>query len=125
MSKKRSSLGARGEEAAAEYLSSRGYTIVAQNYRCPVGEIDLIARKDGCLIVCEVKTRRSSSVGEPLEAVGHRKQDRLRRLGEYYWQFETDRTLPLRFDVLALCVKGGGFDITHLTDVLSPWGEGV
>lgn len=125
MSKRRLSLGARGEAAAADYLTSRGYAIVAQNYRCSVGEIDLIIRKDGCLIVCEVKTRWSSDAGETLEAVTYRKQKRLRRLGEYYWQFETDRALPLRFDVLALCATSTGFDITHLTDILSPWGEGV
>lgn len=115
MSKTRVGLGARGEAAAADYLLRRGYKIIDRNYRCSLGEIDMIAQKGNYLVVCEVKTG-SSSVGDPLEAVTPSKQRRLRQLGEYYWHFETDRKSQVRFDVLAVRAPDQACRIDHVVN---------
>ena len=73
-------LGTYGERMAARYLRDVGLEVLDQNWRCPLGEIDLVARDGACLVVCEVKTRRSTTFGSPVEAVDHRKLARLRRL---------------------------------------------
>jgi putative endonuclease len=75
-----------------------------------------VAEKDGCLVICEVKTRAGLDAGHPLEAVTAAKQARLRKLGDYYWQFETGRNQPLRFDVLAVLEPDGSHRIEHVID---------
>ena len=56
-----------------------GYTIIARNWRCPRGELDVVAWRDGVLVVCEVKARRSTNFGDPFEAITPAKMQRLRR----------------------------------------------
>jgi putative endonuclease len=73
-------LGAYGERMAARYLTDRGLDVLDRNWRCDLGEVDIVARDGGCLVVCEVKTRRSTTFGQPIEAVNFRKLARLRRL---------------------------------------------
>lgn len=73
-------LGRAGEDHAVAYLLKRGYTILERNWRCPQGEIDIVALTEGRLSVVEVKTRRSDGFGHPLEAIDARKRRRLWRL---------------------------------------------
>ena len=73
-------LGASGEEAAAAWYVARGYTVVAHNWRCADGELDLVVARPGELVFCEVKTRTSDRFGLPAEAVTRAKQRRLRTL---------------------------------------------
>jgi len=93
--------GAWGERRVRRYLRLRGYRIVAENYRCPAGEVDLIARRGGVLCFVEVKTRRGDGYGSPLEAVTATKRTRLRRAAAHYLM---GRRLPrvCRFDVAAV-----------------------
>lgn len=70
-------LGRRGEDEAATYLTSIGYRIVDRNWRCPVGELDIVALDGDELVVVEVKTRSNRSYGDPLEGVDDRKLTRL------------------------------------------------
>lgn len=70
-------LGRRGETAAAEYLTSIGYRIVDRNWRCPAGEVDIVALDHGELVIVEVKTRTTRAYGDPLEGVTDRKLTRL------------------------------------------------
>lgn len=77
-------LGQWGEQRAADYLKAQGYRIVERNYRCRIGEIDLIAYKEGVLSFVEVKTRRSLNYGLPCEAIGIRKQRRMARIVEFF-----------------------------------------
>ena len=111
------SLGRRGEDAAAEYLAGLGWTILDRNWRCRDGELDIVAYDGRRHVVCEVKTRRSSRFGDPLEAITEVKAARLRRLA---WQWASAHGVggsPVRVDVLGLVRDGDGFTIDHLREV--------
>lgn len=84
MTEQRLALGAYGEEVAAAYLCEQGYTLIERNFRCPLGEIDIIAKKRLDLVFVEVKTRRSTLFGLPQEAVGAHKQRQLMRAAQWY-----------------------------------------
>ena len=96
-------LGIRGEDAAAAYLEHAGYTIVARNWSCRSGEIDVIALDGGTIVFAEVKTRSSERMGTPEEAVDERKQSRLARLARRYLWINGIEDVPVRFDVIAVC----------------------
>ncbi|HCR41820.1 TPA: YraN family protein [Patescibacteria group bacterium] len=78
------SLGQQGEAVAVQHLLQQKFVIVAKNYRCPIGEIDLIASQGRTLHFIEVKTRSSVRFGRPAEAVNPAKQHKLRQLALYY-----------------------------------------
>ena len=88
-----------GEETAAAYLRRRHYTIVAANYRCRLGEIDLIAENRDYLVFVEVKLRKSAAFAEALEFVDRHKQERIRRTAELYLCEHPEQTKQPRFDV--------------------------
>ena len=94
-------LGQRGEEMASHFLRRKGYKIVERSYRSRLGEIDLIAAKDGVLVFCEVKTRLNKKFGEPFESVTSRKQKQLRKLAELYILSHSP-DLNYRFDVVSI-----------------------
>ena len=98
----RRQLGDQGEDLAAAALKQQGYKILERNYVTPLGEIDLIARQGKTVVVVEVKTRRGSRFGAPQEAVHPGKQDRLRRLADYYLKAKRLTGTPVRFDVVAI-----------------------
>ena len=102
-------LGARGEALTVAWYTSRGYAVLARNWRCREGELDLVASRGGCVVFCEVKTRTGTGFGLPAEAVTGEKQRRLRRLATR-WLGE-QRTpggfSDLRFDVACVTVGGG------------------
>jgi putative endonuclease len=100
----RTEMGRRGEDAAAAYLERIGITVEERNWRCPVGEIDIVAREDGCLVLVEVKTRRSERAGTPEEAVSPTKQRKLIRLAQAYIQRSSVPADSVRFDVIAIRV---------------------
>jgi putative endonuclease len=76
----RGALGRFGEQVAAEHLVAAGLTIVARNWRCREGEVDIVALDGDVLVMCEVKTRRGVGFGTPLDAITPAKAARLRRL---------------------------------------------
>ncbi|MCL7452754.1 MAG: YraN family protein [Anaerolineae bacterium] len=84
----RGGLGRHGEELAARHLAAKGYEIVARNWRCETGEIDLVARDGADLAFVEVRTRRGRSLGSPEESITAAKQARLIDLAEAYVQAE-------------------------------------
>jgi putative endonuclease len=98
----RKSLGASGEKAAARHLAKQGFAILERNYRCPLGEIDLVARKGPLLVFAEVKTRRSEQYGAPETAVGFRKQKKLVKLAQFYIKQKDFYGLQCRFDVVSV-----------------------
>ena len=99
----RASLGAAGEAAAARWYEAGGYTIVARNWRCRDGELDLIAAKGRLYVFCEVKTRTTDTFGLPAEAVTRQKQIRIRRLAARWLEAEAPaRPRSIRFDVASV-----------------------
>jgi putative endonuclease len=84
MTRARLDTGRRGEDIAAARLSERGYHIVELNFRCPLGEMDIVARQGEVLVFVEVRTRRSDRFGRPLESVGPAKQRKLSQVALYY-----------------------------------------
>jgi putative endonuclease len=98
-------LGRRGEDAALRDYRHAGYRLVARNWRCRLGEIDLVLARGTTLVVCEVKARRGSGLGGPFEAVGARKQEKLRRLAQAFLLTEAvSDVIDLRFDVASVTV---------------------
>jgi putative endonuclease len=95
-------LGRYGEEMAARYLEDAGLTILARNWRCDIGELDIIAREGRRLVVCEVKTRRSERYGTPFEAVGPRKVRRMRQLIVRWLELNQIHAPEIRFDVIGI-----------------------
>ena len=95
-------MGRLGEDFAAQVLAAEGFTILARNYRCSFGEIDLIARRENELYFIEVKTRRSDRFGRPSEAVNLHKQSRIKKAASYYLR-ELDRDNPIEAEVKDLC----------------------
>lgn len=99
--------GGWGEQAAADYLTARGYTIVARNYRTRWGEIDLIVQDDRYLVFVEVKTRKSSTFAAAREAVGAAKQHRMLETAQI-WLSEHPTARQPRLDVIEVYGPEGG-----------------
>ena len=95
-------LGRYGEDVAAEHLLREGLQILARNWRCPTGELDIVARDGPVLVICEVKTRRSRAFGAPAEAVGPRKLRKLRELALRWLDEQRIHVPEVRFDVIAI-----------------------
>ncbi|MCD8364462.1 MAG: YraN family protein [Clostridiales bacterium] len=96
-------VGSLYEERAADWMKRRGYQVLARNFRCRFGEIDIIAKKDGCIVFVEVKYRSGSSYGVPQEAVDYRKQQRISNAASYFlYTRHCPTDTPCRFDVAAV-----------------------
>jgi putative endonuclease len=104
----RAELGARGERAAETRYVARGFRVVARNWRCRLGELDLVLSRGQLVVVCEVKTRRGSRYGGGFDAVDVRKRHKVRALAEIF--LLQRRTFPaaVRFDVASVWVKPDG-----------------
>ena len=99
---KRRDTGILGEKLAKDYLKKRGYRIRETNYRCPEGEIDIVAEHGDCLVFVEVKTRRSLEFGIPEEAITAEKRERLRSVAARYRQEHDNLPRLWRIDVVAI-----------------------
>ena len=102
-------LGRWGEEQAAEYLRRQKYRILACNWRCRLGELDLVARDGKTLCFVEVKLRRSERYGRAAEFVDSRKQQKLKRAAQLYLALHPE-DCPMRFDVIEIYAPGGRMD---------------
>jgi putative endonuclease len=106
---RRRALGAHGEALAARWYEARGYRVLARNWRCRDGELDLVLARGRTLVVCEVKTRSSTAYGTPAEAVTLVKRARIRRLAVRWLEETGTRAGVVRFDVVG--VIGGDVDV--------------
>jgi putative endonuclease len=95
-------LGRRGEDLAVAWYEARRYRVLDRNWRCPLGEIDLVVARRRILVICEVKTRTSAAFGVPALAVTPAKQQRLRRLAAAWLRTHRIGRGELRFDVVAI-----------------------
>jgi putative endonuclease len=104
----RRALGSAGEDAVARWYARAGYDVVARNWRCREGELDLVLARDGVVVFCEVKTRRGLGFGDPVEAVTAAKQRRVRSLALRWLAEHPDRRArALRFDVASVLALRG------------------
>ena len=102
MTRERLSLGKKGEDLAVAHLEKLKYKILARNYQCTVGEMDIIARDRDTLVFVEVKTRATRDFGGPAAAVNGRKQRQLSKVALSYLNQKKLRDVPARFDVVAV-----------------------
>ena len=108
MTQKRRRLGQLGERLAADRLAHLGYEIVARNYRCQEGEIDLVTRQAGRWVFVEVRTRRSSRFGSPEESVTPRKRAHLIASAQHYLQEHNESSADWRIDAVAIVFSPAG-----------------
>lgn len=113
----RQQTGRNGEELARRYLLEQGYIIRDVNWRGRRGELDLVAERDGMLVIVEVRTRRTLTFGTAREAVDRRKLWQLRRVAEEYVARQQLFSMPLRLDVIAIEWQGKRPFIQHLQGV--------
>ncbi|MEV0392952.1 YraN family protein [Polymorphospora rubra] len=104
----RQAVGAYGERRAVQHLVAAGLRVVARNWRCVHGEVDIIAWDGETLVFCEVKTRRSTTYGPPAAAVVPAKARRLRRLAAAWLAGAAAHPREVRFDVVAVHTTGRG-----------------
>lgn len=102
MSRRHLDLGAAGEAQVAEWYIAKGFEVLARNWTCADGELDLVLRKGRIVVFCEVKTRSTAAFGSPLHAVTRDKQRRIRHLAMAFLDAHPIRGRELRFDVAAV-----------------------
>ncbi len=108
-------LGRRGERIAEAHLTARGAVVLDRNWRCELGEIDLVVRDGGEVVVVEVKTRSGVAYGHPLEAITAMKLARLRRLAGAWCAEHAGVRAPVRIDAVGILVRGDSSpQIEHL-----------
>ena len=112
-------LGRQGEALARKVLEDKGFRVILQNYRCKIGEIDLICVKDKLLVFCEVKSRRSIAFGIPAEAIDAKKKRNIRRVASWYLtqkmcinRLYSD--YDMRFDVVEIVFVNDIHEISHI-----------
>lgn len=116
-------LGRSGEERAAQYLAESGFAVVARNWRCAAGEIDLVVTDAEYVVVVEVKTRRSDAFGHPFEAIDARKRARLWRLACAWVAAHRHLVQGRKLRIDAVAVTGGDpatAQLEHIVDVEVP-----
>lgn len=114
----RAALGRYGEDLAARHLVATGMVILERNWRCELGEIDIVARSGTVLVVVEVKTRATDVFGSPVEAVTARKAARLRRLAARWLSEHPIAAAEVRIDVIGIWVPHRGApQVDHLEAV--------
>ena len=113
-------LGRTGEELAAQYLAAAGYDVIERNWRCPQGEIDLVARDGTTLVIAEVKTRSSLDYGHPFEAVSAAKLSRLYLLAAAWMREHSAGQRNWRVDAVSVLLPGTDQPpvIEHLKGIL-------
>lgn len=114
-------LGLLGEEKAVEYLSAKGYKIRHRNWRSGKLELDIVAEKDGTLVVVEVRTRRDNFLLAPAETVNRTKMRNTISAAEAYI-FKFNIMMPTQFDILSVVVgaQNSSFRIEHIEDAFLP-----
>ena len=112
-------LGELGESLARVMLEEKGFVIVLQNYRCKIGEIDIICEKEKLLVFCEVKSRKSFTFGIPAESVNVKKIRHIRRVASWYLSQKMCinklyNDYDMRFDVIEVVFVGGEYELNHI-----------
>lgn len=107
-------VGGIGEDIALHFLSKKGYRILEKNFRLRIGEIDIIASKDGCIVFAEVKSRRNLDFGYPCEAVDFRKRKKILLVAKSYIHMKRLYDADCRFDIIEVYL--GEKRVNHIED---------
>lgn len=111
-------LGRWGEDEAARHLTALGWTVIDRNWRCPSGELDLVAREpDGTVVFVEVKTRSGRGYGDPLESVTWAKVRKLHDLALWWLREQNHPVRRVRIDAIGLVRDRDGIDLTHVRGI--------
>ncbi len=112
-------LGGFGEWEAARYFRKKGYRKIVSNYTCRYGEVDLIVEKSNVLVFAEVKTRQTRNYGAPSEAVGYRKQEKIKMVAQEFLR-TYDKDTDIRFDIIEVMAEPslfGGFRVKEINHI--------
>ena len=107
-------LGKEGERVAERFLQQKGYKVVERNYRCPLGELDLIVLDRRVVVFVEVKTRTGHGFGSPLEAVEFRKQRKMIQAAQFFLAEKKLQQRDARFDVVGVSWPGREPVVEHI-----------
>ncbi len=113
MAGEKRNLGIKGENLAVRHLIDKGFKIIKRNFKCRMGEIDIIARDGDYLVFVEVRTRSRREYGLAQESVNRAKINKLRKLAGFYLARHPQERLFIRFDVVAVDWSAGE-EITHI-----------
>jgi putative endonuclease len=111
------SVGKYGEDRASEFLERLGYEVLERNWRCNVGEIDIVAKDQECLVFAEVKTRTRVGFGHPFEAITSTKMLKMRQLVGEWCRAYRITGVQVRLDAISVLLTGGKVHIEHLKQV--------
>jgi putative endonuclease len=109
-------IGQRGEEMAVSFLKGLNYQILERNYRCKLGEVDIIARDNDTLVFIEVRTRSSLAFGLPQESINRRKRHQISKVALEFILRKKMKNTPARFDVIAISLEPGKEKVDHIRD---------
>ena len=109
-------LGRSGEAATLQVYRRRGFRVIGRNWRCALGELDLVVERDGLLVFCEVKTRSGTAFGGGYEAVTWTKRRKLRQLAEAFLASSDVPYRDVRFDVASVWCGRAGADVEIFED---------
>ncbi|WP_405060453.1 YraN family protein [Kribbella sp. NBC_01505] len=111
----KNAVGRFGEDLASRYLTTQGLVVLERNWRCDIGEIDIVAREGDTLVICEVKTRRGLGYGSPLESITYRKLTTLRKLAGAWLRSHQVRPAGVRIDIVSVLIdQGAPPQVDHL-----------
>jgi putative endonuclease len=117
----RHDLGRRGESAAARLLRAKGYRIIAWNYDCPAGEIDLIATQGATIVFVEVKSRTDATGKDADHTVTSTQRERITRAAQYFLRRADSQNRPARFDVITVYFPPSGEPVVeHFENAFVP-----
>ncbi len=110
-------LGKKAETWTTNYLKKQGYTIIETNFKSKLGELDIVAQKDGYITFIEVKYRSTLAFGYPYEAVSLTKLERLKKLIDYYYLVRKPQ-LPARLEIVAIWKEDNKMHLRQITDII-------
>ena len=114
-------LGKAGEDLALKHLKRNGYTVLARNYTCPVGELDLVCYGDGCIVFVEVKSRQDDASTDPEENITRAKQGKLERVAQFWLAEHREPDCAYRFDAVSVVLPPNGEPrVRHIVDAFVP-----
>lgn len=116
LSKERRALGAFGENLAADFLQRKGYKILYKNFKCKLGEVDIIAEDRKTLVFVEVRTRRDANYGLPMESILWNKKIKLISIAKFYIEKFSLEDRDIRFDVVSILYKKWFTNINIIKD---------